>query len=156
MRTQEEIVARLEHGRSTDIFGFGAEVLLQALDYEHAKPFIKPEVTEAEWGEIPPTATDETVERAAADYMRFAWGKAQDHRGISASRSVEKITEFAWLLGRDDVLEAMEAAAYAQYGAPKLHAACKLLGWNVPSDKATAHMIAGLPCTEGCEEGCSQ
>lgn len=155
MRTQEEIVVRLTSDRPDDWGGFGTQVLVQALDWDHAKAFLKEGVTEAEWGEIPPTATDETVTTAAAEYMRFAWGKAEDHRGLSASRSITKLTEYVWLLGRDDVLEAVEEADYAQYGCPKLAVMCRMLGWAVPADPATQRMIEGRPCEVGCMEGCS-
>lgn len=118
-RTQEEIVARIEAIASTDFFGFGRKVLLDALDFEHARPLLDPRATEAEWG---PAAGPDTLLASARDYYTFALGKIRDHRGLSASRSVDKLTEYAWLLGRDDIVTAMGAAIYEQYGAPTVKA----------------------------------
>src|SRR5258706_374110 len=101
-RTQDEIVPRIAAIADDDWAGFGREVLIPALDFTHAKPYLVPEATAAEWD------IDEAgdTEAAAWSYLDFAIGKIQDHRGISAGRSVDKLTEYAWLLGRDDVVAA--------------------------------------------------
>ena len=104
MRTQDEIVARIREKRS--FFGFDAEVLLPSLDFEHAVEFLKPEATREHWeggGEKkePYPLAEASVMRDFRDYAEFAWGKAQDHRGLSAYRSLEKLSAWAWLLGRD-------------------------------------------------------
>lgn len=150
MRTQEEIVTRFEAAAIDDMFGFQCEVLLGAMDYEHAKPFLKEGVSEAEWRQ----SRSDTAE-AARGYLDFAIGKIVDHRGISAGRSVEKLTEYAWLLCRDDVVAAMEAADYTNYGAPKVKAFAEGMGFPWPSDDAIlARMAEGLPCTDDCMDGC--
>jgi hypothetical protein len=41
-RSQDEIVGRFEATRDRDILGFTAEVLVDSLDFEHARPFLKP------------------------------------------------------------------------------------------------------------------
>ena len=93
---------------------------------------------------------------AASRYLDFAIGKIRNHRGISASRSVDKLTEYAWLLGRDDVVTAMEAADYPQYGAPKVKAFAEGMGWEWPSTPDLARMSQGLPCEDTCADGCGQ
>lgn len=150
MRTQEEIVARIGDVADVDFFGFKLEVLIGALDFEHARPFIKPDVTAAEWDKLRESDTD----AAARNYYRFALGKIEGHRGISASRSVDKLTEYAWLLGRDDVVDAMAAADHAQYGAPKAKAFGAGFGEDWPSERWAVRMAEGLPCEPGCEMGC--
>jgi hypothetical protein len=152
-RTQDEIVQRIRDTRDDDWAGFRAEVLLSRLDFEHAREFLKPTATPAEWAKDPPP---ESVEEEARDYMAFAWGKAIGHRGISAGRSIDKIGEFLWLLGRDDTLERFEQADYAQYGAPALALACREMGWPIPEDEATQRMIRGEPCRPDCYEGCGR
>lgn len=148
MRTQEEIVNRM---KTIDSFlGFETEVLVTALDYEHAKPFLKPETKLEEWK----ADTEEELLKAARDYAVFAWGKAEDHRGISANRSVAKLAEWAWLLGRDDVLLAMEKAGYENYGCPKLKAFCEGMGFPVPTDEGLQRMMCGVPCSDHCDNGC--
>lgn len=152
MRTQDEIAERYRAVESTDVFGFQREVLIESMDFEHAQPYLKPEVTAEQW--VGARLTDGEVLKAAGEYMEFAWGKVIDHRGISAERSVQKITEHAWLLGRDDVMIAIVKAPHAQYGAPKLKVACEAFGWPIPDDDAIRRMIDGEPCRPGCDEGC--
>jgi hypothetical protein len=148
-RTQEEILARIEEA-ADDMFGFRREVLVSVLDFEHARSFLVPDATAEEWsGE---QVTD--VEVAARSYFAFAVGKIRDHRGISASRSVDKLGEYAWLLGRDDVVAAMDAAEYPQYGAPKVKAFGAGLGMDWPNEPGLVRMAEGLACTEDCAEGC--
>jgi hypothetical protein len=150
-RTQDEILARIEAVKEDDMFGFRFEVLIESLDFEHARQFLNADATTEQWADA--HVTD--VEAHAKDYYRFALGKIEDHRGISASRSVDKLGEYAWLLGRDDVIAAMDAAEYSQYGAPKVAAFAAGFGLTWPDDVAMVRMASGLPCEDGCYEGCS-
>lgn len=156
-RTQDEIVAR--YHSSDGFLGFAAEVLAEAMSVETIRS-INP-AAELPEGWTPKTT--EAIEAEARDYLTFAVGKIVDHRGISAVRSVTKLTEFAWLLGRDDVVAAMGAAEYEQYGAPQVKAFADGMGWTFldlpawPGDRdALARMAEGLPCTEDCQNGCGQ
>ncbi|MEV4093843.1 hypothetical protein [Streptosporangium saharense] len=151
-RTQDEILARVAEVAEMDLFGFRRQVLIPALDFEHAQPFIREGVTVAEWGEVIQAA--ELLEMAR-EYYAFALGKIAGHRGISATRSVLKLTEYAWLLGQDDIVAAMEAADYPQYGAPKVKAFGLGLGLEWPTTEAMTRMAAGEPCRLDCDEGCS-
>ncbi|MGW5259624.1 hypothetical protein ACWEQG_01535 [Microbispora sp. NPDC004025] len=152
-RTQDDILTRARTIQNDDFFGFRTEVLVGALEYEHARGFLKPETTAEEWG---PAPDDEAILAQARDYYQFALDKIRDHRGISASRSVAKLTEFAWLLGKDDVVTAMDQADYAQYGAPKIKAFATGLGLAWPPDEDMTRMAAGEPCTPDCAEGCGR
>jgi len=91
-----------------------------------------------------------------SEYLEFAIGKIQGHRGISAGRSVDKLREMAWLLGRDDVMAAMDKADYQNYGAPKIKAFAEGMGLPWPDDEDLARMALGYPCTDDCEGGCRQ
>lgn len=142
-------------GIGEDFFGFARDVLVEALDYEHAKPYLKPETTAEQWDEARP----KDLETEARGYLDFAVGKIIDHRGISASRSVSKLTEYAWLLGRDDVVAAMGSAGYAQYGAPKVKAFAEGMGWTdlwPTADAGLERMARGEFCEPGCASGCNQ
>lgn len=88
--------------------------------------------------------------------LPFALGKILNHRGISASRSVDQLTEYAWLLGRDDVVQAMQDAAYPQYGAPKVKAFGEGLGLEWPGTEPMRRMADGLPCSDDCWQGCGR
>jgi hypothetical protein len=149
-RSRDEIVARLEAPRTDDIFGWSREVLVGALDFDHARPYLKDGVTEADWPKV-------DVEASARAYLEFAIGKIEGHRGISASRSVEKLLQYAWLLGRDDVVAEMTEANYPQYGAPQVKAFAIGMGWPWPSDNVELERMAnGEPCTDDCSGGCGR
>ena len=161
MRTQDEIVKRLrDHG---DPFGFGLQVLLPHLDFDHAREFLKNGATRADW-ESPRQNGDGVEERyplaesaALRDfraYAAFAWGKAQDHRGLSAMRSVEKLTAWTWLLGRDDVLDRVQQTDYALYGCPVLRVLCEAFDFPIPDDEGARRMMRGEPCRPDCPNGC--
>lgn len=155
MRTQEEMVLRAKE-RMKDMFAFGLEVLLEAMDYEHAKEFLDEAVTKETFDSMGTAIrTDEQLKAAALHYLEFAWGKAQDHRGLSANRSIQKMTEYAWLLGMDDVLKKMSDTEYRMYGCPILKVISDALGAPMPDDPETLNMINGKECRPGCEDGCN-
>jgi hypothetical protein len=148
VRSQTEIVERLRVARMDDFFGFKTEVLASFLDAEHAMEFCKPNADLSDWIVLTDVAT------AGAEYLAFAFDKAEDHRGISAERSVEKMTEYAWLQGRDDVVKAMDDAGYARYGVPKLVAYARAFDLPIPEGQWIENMAQGRRCEPGCDIGC--
>ncbi len=163
IRSQDDIAARVRAVRASggDLFGFREEVLVEALDFDHARQFLSPETTAQQWDQQRWSQHSDT-ESYARWYLRFAIGKILDHRSGSASRSVDKLAELAWLLGRDDVAAAMDTADYPMYGAPKLAVFADGFGWPIselvddPGDRqAIARMADGQPCSpDGCMQGC--
>ena len=164
MRTQEEISNRFAAIKSDDIFGFRREALLTFLDGEHVEKFVhEKDASESfspkKWeGQFPANQrTDEGVLREMREYMAFAWDKVIHHRGISASRSVEKMAEWCWLLGRDDLLDfAHDTKNYPQYGAPVLKKICEELGFPIPEDEAVQRMAKGEPRGADYPCGCGE
>ncbi len=155
-RTQDEILARFRN--SDDFLGFAREVLIGSMDFDTVRQAIPDVDVQSDWE----PQTTEKVTQEARDYLAFAVGKILDHRGISAERSTIKLREFAWLLGRDDVVEAMDAAEYPQYGAPKVMAFADGMRWPFTS-YAEQHdvpllvrMSEGDLCREDCMDGCGQ
>ena len=104
MRTQSEIVAEIEKLKNNDFLGFKREDLIDFLDFEHAKPHLKPEVTNEEWH--PAQNSRENILKQMEDYMAFAWDKANNYRGLSAGRSMAHYTAWIWLLGDEQVFGA--------------------------------------------------
>jgi hypothetical protein len=150
-RSEAEVVMRLRQNHD-DFLGFKREVLADHLSVEALREFATKDSDLSDWR---PRSLDlEPVMTELGDYMEFAWGKVADHRGISANRSVDKVGEYVWLLGLDDLLAEMEAADYPQYGAPKLAVVCQALMLVIPDDEGIQRMIQGLPCEPGCDEGC--
>lgn len=155
MRTVDEIVEYYRREQGNDFFGFTAEVLLSYLTAEQFKEFAKPDADLSEWKAQP--LTREYVLEEMRKYMEFAWGKVEDHRGLSAGRSIEKMQAWLWLLGDEETRAfADDGDNYAQYGAPILKKICEVYGFPIPEGEAIKRMSQGLPCYEGCQEGCSR
>jgi len=136
VRTPNEILSRID-SQKDDLFGFGREVLLDYLGYEFAKPFLTDEYkAKVDAGEEPaPTGIFHSTEAAQdfLDYLNFGYGKALDQRGISASRTVAKLREWMWLLGRGDLVEVLDDdRLYMPYGMPALIKVAEELGLDVP------------------------
>lgn len=143
-RSPEDIKKRMSSG--DHVFAFDKEVYLDYLSLDDALEFLTPEaVTKYKGGEPWPQIT--TVEEAAQDfmdYMNFAWGKAEDQRGISASRSIMKLGAWLWLLGREDLEEIInDDDRYNPYGAPALIAVCDAMSIEVPE---SLREFAKEPC----------
>lgn len=150
-RIPHEITERIAGLGSEDWLGFRREVLVSVLCFDDAEGYLADGVTEEQW--TPNRITD--IDAAARSYYEFALGKIEDHRGISASRSVEKLREYAWLLGRDDAVTAMDEKDYAMYGAPQVKAFAMAMGYEWPDhDESLNRMAEGKPCESGCEDGC--
>lgn len=151
-RSQDEILARFREHQNV-LFDFEVEVLAGYLDYEHVRTHLTEGTTADQWAESqddPAQARDD-----AAAYLEFAFGKARDHRGLSAVRSVHKLSAWAWLLGDDDLAAAMrDDDHYPQYGVPALMLFAKRFDLPVPDDPALQRMAKGEPCTPDCAEGC--
>lgn len=152
-RTQDEIVARIRGYGNTDFFGFKIGLMIGYLDFDHAKEFLKPEVSASEW-EIS-KLDDEAIVNEMREYVVFAFDKIEGHRGISSVRSVQKLAEWAWLVGRDDVSKVVASEAnYAPYGAPAIAHLCKEFGFDIPRSTKLDRMVQGLSCVPNCDEGC--
>ena len=159
MRTQEEIAAKVTATQAEgDFFDFRSAVLLEYLDFEHAQPFLKPGATTEAWearstgrggdnpnertGTLDP-ADEETLKADMLVYLAFAWEKAEDRRGISASRSVQKLEMWLWLLGHEKLVAlAADDDSYSPYGAPILAAISKEYGVPIPA--GMEQMAAGV------------
>lgn len=65
--------------------------------------------------------------------MVFGWMKDTDQRGISASRTIDKLSAWLWLMGRNDLAETLnDSSLYNPYGAPALVKVCDEMGIEVP------------------------
>jgi len=124
MRTQAEILERIEEIRKTDFWGFEASDLIDHLDYKNAKPFLKEGVKDSEWD----ADKQEDVKKVMINYMEFAWKKANDFRGISTSGSLSHFRAWLWIDGSDEALKIMPGGDYTFYGKNELCKICNYLG----------------------------
>ncbi len=156
IKTAEEFVkgATESNGLEADVFGFAPHPLLDFIPVDQAIAHGIADATTpaSEWSSK--ELTRENVLENMQEYMEFAIGKAEDHRGISAERSVIKMNSFLWMLDAPDRREIMDTN-YPQYGAPILKEICE----RYFPDKFTfstefLNMAGGKPCDPGCEMGC--
>lgn len=152
LRSQDEIVTHVER-RLKEPFDFQAEALIGFLDFDKVKHLLKPEVTAEQWAEDQDPYTREGVIDKMRDYFEFAVGKATGHRGISASRSVDKMRAWVWLLGEDGEIDWDD---YPQYGCPILKQVADRYEFEVPEldREAFERMAVGERCRDDCMEGC--
>lgn len=125
MRTQEEILKRIDDRKKSDFFGFEWPEYINHLIFDNAKPFYNERNLEDAEKSHKIETLEETKEKAV-DYMSFAWEKANNCRGISASRSLSHYAAWMWLLGYDDLDEKLED--YQYYGKDELVFICDELG----------------------------
>ena len=133
-RTQDEIVARIKTVAKDDFFGFERTDYLECLDYEHAKEFLKEDTTESQWLEALNKA--KAPAESIMEYMPFAWDKANNCRGISASRSISHMTAWLWLHGDEELFNRFAQEEYRHYGKEKLIVVCEAFGidWKALDD----------------------
>ncbi len=124
-RTQQEILDQIELWKDNDFFGVKRLCLIQFLDYENAKQFLNEGVTEEEWQEDDDNITPENE---IARYMSFAWEKANDCRGLSASRSYDRFTAWVWLINDPELQDGFDEIEYEYYGKPTLVYLCEHFG----------------------------
>lgn len=128
MRTQAEILNRLaliDSGKFMDPFGVWNGHLVMALPYEAALPFLTEGTTSEEFNKIR-TVNDGAIIAEMLDYMPFAWGKANDFRGLSAARTMDRYGAWLWLLN----IDLGEMRDYEFYGKPNLIRICDHFGWD--------------------------
>lgn len=124
MKTDEEIIARIEKIKKQDFFGWETTDLIFKLPFAKAKEYLKPEATEEEYKQEP--RDRDSVIAAMLDYMPFAWDKANNCRGISAGRSICHFSAWTWLAG-DDL---GDLHGYKYYGKDELVKICEQYGWD--------------------------
>jgi hypothetical protein len=127
MRADPEIIARIKEIEGGDFFGFVRSDLVSYLGFDEARPFLKDGATPDQWA--PQDKSRQSIIAAIADYMPFAWDKANDCRGLSAGRSINHMQAWLWMLGVAPH-EVDDLSDYTHYGKPQLRAICEALGLN--------------------------
>ena len=122
MIKQEEILNFMQETKDKDILGVMRNDCVECLDYDAAKEYLKDNITEEKWSKIQ-VKSDKDLLKQIKEYLPFAWEKAQDKRGISASRSVQHFKTWVYIYGDKefyDKITEMEDADYVPYGIPIL------------------------------------
>lgn len=123
-----ERIMKLKTG---DNFGFKSEVACLFLPFKKVKQFLRDDyVAEIENGEVEFHQITDVMEAVQdfLDYMVFAWMKADEGRGISASRSIDKLSAWMMILSRPDIAKILQDdSLFNPYGKPALRKACEIL-----------------------------
>lgn len=94
--SQKSILKRIEQLKSSDLFGEYRPRLIDYLDYEHAKQFLRDGVAEEEWERN----TDEILRKELHRYMDYWWKeKVEDGRGLSVHRGRVQVVNLLFLAG---------------------------------------------------------
>ncbi len=142
MRTLDEVRTKFDQSLAEErMMNFEVEVLASYLADKLTDP-----------SEVRPLKEEE-VKAELLDYLGFAFDKAINHRGISASRSVEKLAAWAWVLGLDELVAfAADDKNYSYYGVPVLKKFAAHFGVEPPL--AIQNWENGKPCEPDCIQGC--
>jgi hypothetical protein len=127
MKTEQEILDRIEAIKKDDFFGSQSQELISYLSFDNAKPYLVEGTKAQDWK--PRENAPDAIKGEMRGYLSFAWEKANDQRGLSASRSIDHMRAFLWLLGEDTLLERMDTA-YEFYGKPCLVLCSELCGFD--------------------------
>jgi hypothetical protein len=150
MRTYEEIRRRVAEIGNRDFFGFESGDLLGTLPREELPALALKDLP----AEYKPEGLDrESVLGRMREYMTFALDKAENHRGLSASRSISHFRAWVWLLGDED-FKTVDWENYAPYGVPILKQICERYEFPNAFSGILARMAKGEPCEHACE-GCT-
>ena len=129
VRTQEEILKRFES--VDDLFGTQKGDLICYMSFENAKQFLKEDyVKEVESGQKEWNISISPKERIL-DYLEFAYSKAENQRGLSASRSMLHFKTWIWLDDKkfyDEIIYDIEN--YTNYGLSVLDKISKHYGFK--------------------------
>lgn len=126
MKSDHEIIERIKAVEQDDWMGTQRSDLIQRLEFEAAKSFLKQEAKQEDW-KVRPRDKD-FIKAEMLEYMPFAWDRANDRRGLSAARSLDHMSAWLFLLGMDKAADAI--LEYYQYGKPQLRAICEHFGWD--------------------------
>lgn len=124
-KTTEQIVARISEIGKDDWMGTQQSDLIDYLPYEFALKHLNEGVTKEQWDsqeKVPPL-------QAVFNYLEFAWGKANNQRGLSAGRSLDHMKAWLWLAGYEGLL-LDHFSSYNAYGKKQLIIASIICGFD--------------------------
>lgn len=152
MRTTEEIVARLHAIKDEDWMGTQTSDLLLRIPFDAALPFLVKGTTLEDLadGVWPVNGVDPMHEAKA--YLPFAWEKANNCRGLSASRSIDHFKTWLWLAGKEKHVAAL--TPYSFYGKPQLVMVSTMcdFDWRKADDGNWVNVEGEAPLSDSIKE----
>lgn len=138
LRTEVELLWRLEAVKSNDFMWSKTEIISSFLSFDKAKHLFKQEyIDKVESWESEYTykkTIDECV-KYFLWYLQFAWWKSLDERWLSAGRSIEKLWELLYIMSFDELSELINNdSLYNPYWMPALIEVSQKLWIEVPEE----------------------
>lgn len=124
MKTDDEILARIEAVKLADPLGIQIRELRARLPFDKALPYLPPDATADSWA-MKPRDRDALLDDML-DYMPIALDKANNGKIMSAGRSMDYYIALTWLAG-DDVGDLDNCR---NYGKDNLLRICQHYGWD--------------------------
>ncbi|MBE9491056.1 MAG: hypothetical protein IMY67_12230 [Bacteroidetes bacterium] len=121
MKTQKEIIAKIYEINEEDILGFGFSTLVPFLDPSNAKGLVENIGEASDW-----KRQTSSISYVIKDYMPFAFEKANNFKGISASRTMTKMGLWLWLDNKNELSK--DCHDYKYYGKDQLVCICEEYG----------------------------
>jgi len=84
---------------------FRGKIILSYCSFEFIKGIARSDISDADIKKNLNELSREYILKEMKEYFDFAWEKATNARGISASRSIEHYKIWIWLLGDDEFLD---------------------------------------------------
>lgn len=142
-----------------DLLGFRKEAVVAVLADEDLALVFK---DDPKYSHVKSTTTrrytEFTVKAETYRYLTFAIDKAKEHRGISATRSVEKLMVWMWMMEKVNHPDE-HTEPYVQYGVPILKWIASEIAYPWPvKDRIIDAMALGQVCPDciaGSRSGCA-
>lgn len=131
--TKEEVDKRYDERSEGDVLGFEVNEYLIYMSFDKLRTIVKAEMKDDDMREAMATLSRDHMLEVMEKYMEFAWGKANNMRGLSAGRSIEHYIAWTWLAGDAGLsaeIEKMALDGYCYYGKPILERICNFYGWD--------------------------
>jgi hypothetical protein len=131
--THENIVARINERRKMDPVGVECNELVIRLPWEYARPYLMPNINQADWDSKYEPLVREDVFALMRNYHPFAWKKANGKNAIASCRSVMHYMAWCWQIGDMEFCEElwhMGRKHYHCYGKPCLRMVAERYGWD--------------------------
>lgn len=132
---------------------FAKSALLQFVPYKMAFQHVDYRPTPAEWSEYYRKLTRTSVVKVIEQYMKYAWARVLDERGLAAQAAIAHFRVWFWILDVKKVIRFLDDPRnYPCHGAPMLRAICEYFKWDyrkyLPLFKA--HLAEKFLRGEGC------
>ncbi len=131
--TKEEVDARYKERAPVDMLGFEVDEYTPYMSIEGVRPLANEGVTDETLKETQLTLNRGEMVADMERYMEFAFEKANNQRGISASRSIQHYIAWTWLAGDYDLSTRINTVfenEYLEFGISILQGICEFYGWD--------------------------